>query len=64
MTSEPIAVGTESPPAASAAGKAPVGHRASLAALSLGAIGVVFGDIDTSPLYTMKECLLACAGAR
>jgi len=26
-------------------------------ALSVGALGVVFGDIGTSPLYTMKECL-------
>jgi KUP system potassium uptake protein len=25
--------------------------------LSLGALGVVFGDIGTSPLYTMRECL-------
>ena len=30
-------------------------RRQSLAALSLGAIGVVYGDIGTSPLYTMKE---------
>ena len=29
--------------------------RAQLAALSLGAIGVVYGDIGTSPLYTLKE---------
>src|SRR5689334_13347071 len=29
--------------------------RGSLAALTLGAIGVVYGDIGTSPLYTMKE---------
>jgi len=27
-----------------------------LARLSLGALGVVFGDIGTSPLYTLKEC--------
>src|SRR4051812_26822928 len=26
------------------------------AAMSIGALGVVFGDIGTSPLYTMKEC--------
>ncbi len=25
--------------------------------LCLGALGIVFGDIGTSPLYTMKECL-------
>jgi KUP system potassium uptake protein len=34
-------------------------HRASFALLSLGALGVVFGDIGTSPLYTLKECLHA-----
>src|SRR5580692_8960240 len=39
------------------------GHSASLAALVLGALGVVFGDIGTSPLYTLKECLLAAGGA-
>ncbi len=27
------------------------------AALCLGALGIVFGDIGTSPLYTMRECL-------
>jgi len=27
----------------------------SLAALTLGAVGIVYGDIGTSPLYTMKE---------
>ncbi len=27
------------------------------AGLCLGALGVVFGDIGTSPLYTMKECI-------
>jgi len=25
--------------------------------LAVGALGVVFGDIGTSPLYTFKECL-------
>jgi KUP system potassium uptake protein len=39
------------------------GHGASMAALMLGALGVVFGDIGTSPLYTLKECLLAAGGA-
>ena len=32
-------------------------HGGSLAALTLGAIGIVFGDIGTSPLYTLHECL-------
>ena len=36
-------------------------HRGSFAALALGALGVVFGDIGTSPLYTLKECLHAAA---
>ncbi|MCE2897431.1 MAG: potassium transporter Kup [Betaproteobacteria bacterium] len=39
-----------------AAPETPAQHRrSSLAALALGAVGVVFGDIGTSPLYTMKE---------
>ncbi|MGE7139196.1 potassium transporter Kup [Luteibacter sp. NPDC031894] len=32
-------------------------HSRRLGALALGAIGVVFGDIGTSPLYAMKETL-------
>ena len=31
--------------------------KSSLAALTLGAIGVVYGDIGTSPLYALKECV-------
>ena len=30
--------------------------------LSLGALGVVFGDIGTSPLYTLRECLIGVGG--
>ncbi len=33
-----------------------------LAALTLGAIGVVYGDIGTSPLYTMKEVFAPATG--
>jgi len=37
---------------------APTDHaKVSQAALTLGALGVVFGDIGTSPLYAFKECL-------
>ncbi|HEX9754601.1 MAG TPA: potassium transporter Kup [Gemmatimonadales bacterium] len=36
-------------------GKGPPTGR-SLAILSLGALGVVYGDIGTSPLYAIKEC--------
>ena len=31
-------------------------HGSSLAALTLGALGVVYGDIGTSPLYALREC--------
>jgi len=34
-------------------------RRTSFSLLCLGALGVVFGDIGTSPLYTLKECLRA-----
>ena len=30
-------------------------HRASLAKLTVGAVGVVFGDIGTSPIYAFRE---------
>jgi K+ transporter len=30
-------------------------HKGSMTALSLGALGVVYGDIGTSPLYAFKE---------
>src|SRR5207342_1349921 len=33
-------------------------HRKDLAGLIVGAIGVVFGDIGTSPLYTLKQAFL------
>jgi KUP system potassium uptake protein len=41
------------------------GHHTnvSMAALTLGALGVVFGDIGTSPLYTLRECLHATGSA-
>lgn len=33
------------------------GHHGGLRALMLGAIGIVFGDIGTSPLYAFQECV-------
>lgn len=40
------------------------GHStASYAALALGALGVVYGDIGTSPLYALRETILAATGA-
>ena len=38
-------------------------HRQGLAALTLGAVGVVYGDIGTSPIYAFREALRA-TGAR
>ena len=35
----------------------PAAHRAPLGTLSLAALGVVYGDIGTSPLYAMREAL-------
>src|SRR6266850_979894 len=32
------------------------GSRRYLLVLSLGALGVVYGDIGTSPLYALREC--------
>jgi K+ transporter len=39
----------------------PVG-RSGLAALGLAALGIVFGDIGTSPLYTLKTVLSVTKG--
>jgi len=40
----------------------PKAHGRNLAGLSLGALGVVFGDIGTSPLYAFRECLHGAHG--
>jgi len=37
-------------------------HQSGLAALSLAALGIVFGDIGTSPLYTLKTVLSMTGG--
>ncbi len=37
-------------------------HAAKLRAMTLGALGVVYGDIGTSPLYTLRECLTQGGG--
>jgi KUP system potassium uptake protein len=36
---------------------APTASAAAKAGLTMGALGVVFGDIGTSPLYALRECL-------
>ena len=47
------ALTTPVPPAAETA----PAHHASLRAMGLAALGIVFGDIGTSPLYTLKTVL-------
>jgi KUP system potassium uptake protein len=36
--------------------------KAPLASLALAALGIIYGDIGTSPLYTMKECFSGSHG--
>jgi KUP system potassium uptake protein len=40
------------------------GHRPKLAATTLAALGIVFGDIGTSPLYAFRECFAGGHAAR
>jgi len=60
MTSETTATAAETP---AANGHAATHPPASFAALTLGAIGVVYGDIGTSPLYALRESVVAAVGA-
>ncbi|MFZ5493411.1 MAG: potassium transporter Kup [Pseudomonadota bacterium] len=46
-----------------AAALAHAGRQSPLPLLALGALGVVFGDIGTSPLYALKECFSGTHGA-
>src|SRR5262245_47623822 len=58
MTSEVAAPATE---ASAANGHADAHSTASFTALTLGSIGVVYGDIGTSPLYAFREAVLAAS---
>ena len=40
------------------------GRDPNLSRLMLGALGVVYGDIGTSPLYTLRECFSATTGIK
>jgi KUP system potassium uptake protein len=57
-TDRPDSLFSQLPPASSGPSSKPEEpvSRAHMAKLSLAAIGVVFGDIGTSPLYAMREC--------
>jgi hypothetical protein len=58
-----IAASVKEHEAGGAAGGVPGVHHAGIAALTLGALGVVFGDIGTSPLYALQTVLHADHGA-
>src|SRR5438105_15558687 len=56
---------THTTPAAAAgpaAAAAAPSHKAQMGILVLGALGVVYGDIGTSPLYAFREALHAAGG--
>jgi KUP system potassium uptake protein len=50
------------PPPAAAAPAEPAASEIGLPALALGALGVVYGDIGTSPLYAIRECFQGSHG--
>src|SRR5262245_63250470 len=47
------------PPAAASAAHGPSEEKSPLWALALGTLGVVYGDIGTSPLYAFREAVVA-----
>src|SRR3989475_2319543 len=51
------AVDSKASRSAAATAVAPAAKPRSLATLALGALGVVYGDIGTSPLYALRQCL-------
>src|SRR6201991_3907718 len=60
MTSD---VAISAPETAAANGHGDAHTTAGFGALTLGSIGVVYGDIGTSPLYAFREAVLAASGA-
>jgi KUP system potassium uptake protein len=56
MTTDAVAPAADT---AAANGHADTHSTASFAALTLGSIGVVYGDIGTSPLYALREAVVA-----
>src|ERR1700761_7381954 len=59
MTTDVAAPAAETP---AANGHGEVHSTASLKALLIGSIGVVYGDIGTSPLYALREAVVAASG--
>src|ERR1700692_1845041 len=59
MTSDAVASAAEMP---AANGHANAHSTAGFKALLIGSIGVVYGDIGTSPLYAFREAVVAASG--
>src|ERR1700683_2055500 len=59
MTSEVVAPASET---TAADGQARPHSPASLKPLLIGSIGVVYGEIGTSPLYALREAVVAASG--
>src|SRR5438270_4367474 len=60
MTSD---LAVPAPETAAANGHGDAHTTAGIGALTLGSIGVVYGDIGTSPLYAFREAVMAASGA-
>src|SRR5438045_4286937 len=60
MTSD---VAAPAPETAASNGHGDSHSTAGFGALTLGSIGVVYGDIGTSPLYALREAVVAASGA-
>jgi len=60
MTSQTTATAAETP---AANGHGEAHSTASFAGLLVGSIGVVYGDIGTSPLYALREAVVAATGS-
>src|SRR3954464_11123940 len=60
MTSD---IAIPAPETAAANGHGDAHTTAGFGALTLGSIGVVYGDIGTSPLYAFREAVVAACGA-
>jgi KUP system potassium uptake protein len=59
MSSESVVTAAETP---AANGHGEAHSTAGFGALTLGSIGVVYGDIGTSPLYALREAVVAASG--
>jgi len=62
QANDPLADGPFQPGGEKDSPKSPANDRRNLSVLMMGALGVVFGDIGTSPLYALRATVLATEG--